>query len=413
MAVFRFWRVLSATFSGTFKYQFADVSLNMFDLILFSACSVSALAWLILLFMPIRWRMAERWEAAGASPAAISRWPRLSVIVPARNERASLPATLPSWLNQDYPESEIVLVDDTSSDGTAECAREIAARFRREVRVINGVKPPPGWTGKLWALQQGIDASTGEWLLFTDADIYHSPNLWRGLVSKALAEQRAMVSLMALLDTSGGWARLLIPAFVYFFYLLYPFKKVGDVHSRMSAAAGGCILISRYALDRIGGLAGHRDAWIDDLALARRVKGAGMPLSLSLTRSAVSIRPYHKLGDIWGMVARNAFSQLRCSWPALFGTVVGLSVLFIAPVAGICVSLGRAAVPSITAMVSIGAIIFMAGTYVPMIRFFKLGIHRAFTLPLAGTLYVAMTVTSAFNHLTGRRQWRGSRIETS
>ncbi len=383
----------------------------MMSIILLSACIASAVIWLALLCMPVRWGTSERWDPSGRPSLPVPQWPRLSVIVPARNERASLPATLPSWLNQDYPESEIVLVDDTSSDGTAECAREIAARSCRAVRVIKGAKPPPGWTGKLWALQQGIDASTGEWLLFTDADIYHSPGLWRGLVSKALAEQRVMVSLMALLDTSGGWARLLIPAFVYFFYLMYPFKKVGDVHSRMSAAAGGCILISRYALDRIGGLAGHRDAWIDDLALARRVKGAGMPLSLSLTRSAVSIRPYHKLSDIWGMVARNAFSQLRCSWLALFGTVVGLSVLFIAPVAGICVSLGRV-VPSITAMVSIGAIIFMAGTYVPMIRFFELGIHRAFTLPLAGTLYVAMTVTSAFNHLTGRRQWRGSRIET-
>ena len=381
------------------------------SLVLLSACIASAVIWLALLCMPVRWSMSEQWEPEGEPSSYPPRWPRLSVIVPARNESESLPVTLPSWLNQDYPESEIILVDDKSSDGTAACAQEIASRTHRTVRVINGSNLPPGWTGKLWALQQGVDVSTGEWLLFTDADIYHGPNLWRGLVAKALAEQRVMVSLMALLDMSGGWARLLIPAFVYFFYLLYPFKKVGNTNSRVSAAAGGCILVSRYALEKVGGLAGHRDAWIDDLALARRVKGAGMSVSLALTRSAVSIRPYHKLRDIWNMVARSAFSQLRCSWLALFGTVLGLSVMFIAPVAGIFLSLGRAATSS-TTMVAFGAIIFMAGTYLPAIRFFKLGMHRVFTLPFAGTLYVAMTVTSAINHLSGRREWRGSRIET-
>ncbi len=147
----------------------------MVDLILFCFCVLSAIIWLTLLLMPIRWCMSERWEAGDSSHVPVSRWPRLSVIVPARNESASLPITLRSWLDQDYPSSEIILIDDESSDGTAECAKGIAAQYGRTMHILNGTKPPPGWTGKLWALEQGVKASSGEWLLFTDADICHSP----------------------------------------------------------------------------------------------------------------------------------------------------------------------------------------------------------------------------------------------
>jgi len=140
------------------------------DLILLSVCSVSAFFWFVILFTPVRWRMSERWEACDDSQAPHSQLPSLSVIVPARNESDSLPLTLPSWLNQDYPESEIALIDDESTDGTEECAHSISSRSSRTIRIIKGTQPPPGWTGKLWALQQGINVSTGEWLLFTDAD---------------------------------------------------------------------------------------------------------------------------------------------------------------------------------------------------------------------------------------------------
>lgn len=209
----------------------------MIGLILFCLCGISAIIWLMLLCMPVRWRMSERWETSESMCTTISQWPTLSVIIPARNESASLPLTLPSWLAQDYPKSEIILIDDESSDGTAECANGISAQAGRSVTIIRGTPPPSGWTGKLWALEQGVRATTGEWLLFTDADILHSKNLWRGLVAKALGEQRAMVSLMALLDTQGFWARLLIPAFVYFFHTLYPFKMVRDLLYNVSAAA--------------------------------------------------------------------------------------------------------------------------------------------------------------------------------
>ena len=356
----------------------------------------------------MRWCMSERWDAVNSLHVLIPELPKLSVIVPARNESDSLPLTLPSWLAQDYPASEIILIDDESNDDTKGCARDIAAQYKRDVCVLKGTPSPPGWTGKLWALQQGINASSGEWLLFTDADIRHSPGLWRGLVIKALSEKRAVVSLMALLDTAGIWSRLLIPAFVYFFHLLYPFKKVKELRSKITAAAGGCILVSRHALDKIGGIAGHCNAWIDDIALAKRIKRAGLPVSLSLTKSAVSIRPYRQFRDVWNMVARSAFTQLQCSWFALIGTVLGMLVLFLSPVFGVFLSVAGGSF-YITASISISTLLLMSVTYIPILRFYDLSIIRAFTIPFAGTLYMAMTVSSAINHATGRLEWRGSR----
>ncbi|OQY98696.1 MAG: hypothetical protein B6D35_11290 [Candidatus Brocadia sp. UTAMX2] len=378
----------------------------MGSLILFIFGIISAITWLVLLCMPKRWRISERWDITDELPVRIRPWPTLSVIIPARNESASLSITLPSWLKQDYPASEIILVDDESSDDTAEYARKISAQANSKVQVLNGTPPPPGWSGKLWALEQGVRISSGEWLLFTDADIYHNPHLWQELVAKAIAEQKELVSLMALLDTRGFWARLLIPAFVYFFHFLYPFAEVEDVRSKTSAAAGGCILVSRKALNAIGGIAGYCDAWIDDIALAIRIKRAGMPISLSLTKSAISIRPYFRLREIWNMVARNAFAQLHYSWLLLIGTVAGLFILFVSPLAGI----GASAAGKTDMVIPSGvALVSMAFTYFPTIRFFNLNAGRIFSLPVAGLLYLAMTFSSAWNYLLGWREWRGSR----
>lgn len=377
--------------------------------LLIGACIISAVVWVTMLLMPERWGMTEQWEITEASTTPVSRWPRLSVIVPARNEAESLPVTLPSWLNQEYPESEIILVDDESDDNTSGCAMGIAKGYNRVIRVIKGAPPPPGWAGKLWALEQGVKVSSGEWLLFTDADIHHKQGLWQKIVAKALIEQREMVSMMALLDTAGVWSRLLIPAFVYFFHLLYPFKRVNDRHAKLSAAAGGCILISRCALDKIGGIASYRNAWIDDLALARRVKSMNLSISLSLTKSVVSIRSYQQLSDIWHMVARSAFAQLKYSWLTLAGTVLGLSILFVAPIIGICVSIITAKDGYSVALPSLIAFLSMSATYVPILKFYRLGVWRAITLPCCGILYLAMTMSSAFNHIAGRRSWRGVR----
>ena len=283
--------------------------------------------------------MSECWEPSSDLFKISSELPSLTVIVPARNESIILPLTLPSWLNQDYQKSEIIIVNDNSSDNSAECAKAIASNSNKNVQIINGTEPPSGWSGKLWALQQGINVSSGEWLLFTDADILHNQNVWSGLVTKALSEQHAMVSFPALLNTHGIWAGLLIPAFIYFFQFLYPFKKVKYLYSGIAAAAGGCIHILRHTLKRIGGIEAYHDAWIDDLALAKLIKRAGFSISLSLTKSVISIHPYCKLSDVWNMVARTAFTQLRYSWFALLGTVVGMSILFLAPLFGIIVSI--------------------------------------------------------------------------
>jgi glycosyltransferase involved in cell wall biosynthesis len=380
------YSLLQSSFTGNKENSEVVFCYTMISIILLSICITSAVIWLVFLCLPVRWRMSEQWEPTNNQHIPLPKWPGLSVILPARNERNSLPLTLPSWLKQDYPEYEIILVDDESDNGTAEYAKDMVAQSSRTVHIIKGTKPPPGWTGKLWALEQGIRASSGEWLLFTDTDILHSPNLWKGLVAKALTERRAMVSLMALLDTKGIWANLLIPAFVYFFYILYPFEKVNNIHSKISAAASGCILISRHALEKIGGIAGHRNAWIDDIALAKRVKHAGFLISLSLSRSAVSIRSYNLLHN------------------------VGLLILFLAPIIGIC-TFFTDTVSSFTAILSFSVIVMMTITYIPTIYFFRLSIFRAFTLPFAGVLYTAMTISSAVDHLADRLSWRGVRTE--
>jgi len=382
----------------------------MFEFISFSLCSFSAFIWLTLIFMPERWDMSEHWDTAKeTTPTKYREWPKLSVIIPARNESESLPTTLPSWFDQDYPDSEIILIDDESIDATSECARKIAQKYGKNIRIIKGTSPPSGWTGKLWALEQGIAVSSGEWLLFTDADIYHDRNVWKGLITKAVTEKKDMVSLMALLYTHGMWPRLLIPAFVFFFYLLYPFHKVKDKHSRIAAAAGGCILISRHALQRIGGLTGHRDAWIDDIALARRLKYAGFSLSLSLTRSVMSVRPYYCLLEVWNMVSRTAFTQLNCSWLALFGTVLGMALMFLVPILGIITSFFTGT-SSLVLFISCWCVFMMAIIYLPAVNYYNLGMWRAFSLPFVGIVYTAMTISSAMNFLNGSRQWRG-RVE--
>ncbi|HHT9106042.1 MAG TPA: glycosyltransferase [Candidatus Wujingus californicus] len=375
--------------------------------VLLIICAVSAFTWLIIILMPARWKMSECWEPSNDLIKISSELPSLTVIVPARNESKTLPLTLPSWLNQDYQKTEIIIVNDNSSDNTAECAKAIASNSNKNVQIINGTEPPSGWSGKLWALQQGINVSSGEWLLFTDADILHNQNVWSGLVSKALSEQHAMVSLLAFLNTHGIWAGLLIPAFIYFFHFLYPFKKVKYLRSGIAAAAGGCILISRHTLKRIGGIEAYHDAWIDDLALAKLIKRAGFSISLSFTKSVISIRQYCKLSDVWNMVARTAFTQLQYSWFTLFGTVVGMSIQFLVPLFGIIVSIINSF--PVIGVLSFLAFIFMSITYTPTLFFYDLSIYRVLALPLAGFLYIAMTLTSAVNYFEGKRDWRGTR----
>lgn len=351
----------------------------------------------------------------GEQPAP-PRWPAVTIVVPARDEAAVLGETLPSLLGQDYPgPASIVLVDDGSADATAVVARRAVAEAGRDgvplpLTVLAGAARPEGWAGKLWAVHQGVAHATGgifppEWLLLTDADIAHPPDSLRRLVAAAIAGERDAVSLMARLRVGTRWERLVVPAFVYFFSLLYPFRWVAT--GRTAAAAGGCLLVRRAALERAGGVAAVRGAVIDDVALAGRLRSSGASLWLGLGDDVRSVRTYPRLGDLWAMVSRSAYTQLRYSPPLLAATLAGLGALYVGPVAATVAGTVRRRPQLLAAGASAWSL--MALTYLPMVRHHGLPRRWALTLPASAALYGAMTVDSARRHRRGGVEWKGRR----
>ncbi|MFV2178268.1 glycosyltransferase [Actinomadura sp. LOL_011] len=352
------------------------------------------------------------WRTGGGPPqgAAPSAWPHVVAVVPARDEAAGLPETLPTLLAQDYPgRFDVVLVDDGSTDGTAGTARRLAAGAgaAADLRVVRASERPDGWAGKVWAMREGVRAAgEPEFVLFTDADIAYAPGTLERLVRAAVGEERDLVSRMATLGTGTPWERALVPAFVYFFALLYPFRRVGRPGARTAAAAGGCMLVRRAALDRAGGLAAIRGALIDDVALGRLVKRAGGRCRLDLDRDVVSRRRYPRPADLWAMVARSAYDQLRYSPALLAGTVLGLVLLFAVPPAAAVA--GLAGGDPAAAVLGLSAWTIMACTFAPMLRHYRLSPLRAPALPLVALVYTAMTLDSARRHHTGRGGvWKG------
>jgi hopene-associated glycosyltransferase HpnB len=350
-----------------------------------------------------------------ADPPEPDSWPSVGVVIPARDEAAVLDETLPTLITQDYPgEFALWLVDDGSSDGTGELARTLADRAggRVSLTVLAAPPPPSGWTGKLNAVQHGVAAASAvgvDLLLLTDADIAHHPSSLRRLVATALANDRDLVSLMALLRVQTGWERTLVPAFVYFFAQLYPFPRVAQPGARTAAAAGGCVLLRRTALERAGGLTRIRGDLIDDVALGRLLKRFGARTWLGFTTDPPevrSVRPYPRLADIWSMVTRSAYTQLRRSPVLVAGTVAGLGLLYVVPpVAGLIGLIQRSPVP---AAAGLGAWAAMAITQAPVLRLYSLSPLRGLALPAVATLYAAMTVDSARRHVTGRGgAWKG------
>lgn len=375
---------------------------------------ISLASWIFLaLFRGFFWRTDQRLPAGdGPSP---EQWPAVVAVVPARDEADVLPDTLPSLLAQDYPgRLGIILVDDASTDGTGELARELAARAAADrpeaavtLTVIGSSEPPAGWTGKLWALRHGVAAAgTPEFLLLTDADIAHDPSSVRELVRAATARRLDLVSQMARLRVSTGWERLIVPAFVYFFALLYPFRWSNDPDSRVAAAAGGCSLVRRRVLADAGGLDGIRDAVIDDVALARLIKKSGGRTWLGLADHVSSHRPYPRLADLWDMVARTAYAQLFWSPLLLVGTVLGLGVVFVAPI--VATVAGIATGDAAVAVAGLLAWSIMITTFGPMLRYYDQPVLSALALPFTATLYLAMTMDSARRHRAGRgAAWKG------
>jgi hopene-associated glycosyltransferase HpnB len=376
--------------------------------------TLGVLAWAILLRARGGfWRADIRLPHDTPAPAD---WPEVAVLIPARDEAATIAHTLRSHAASRYPGAlSVVVVDDGSIDGTARIARAIAAeRPGRPIHVIEAPPLPPGWSGKLWALHSATQAvprlaPEARFLLLTDADILHDPDTASRLVALARARTLALVSLMARLDARGLWGRLLIPAFVFFFQKLYPFALVGDPASPVAGAAGGCVLIDRESLAQAGGIAAIRGALIDDCTLAHLVKH-GPPrgaIWLGLAdHEVVSQRDNRSLASIWAMVARTAFTQLRHSAGLLAGSLAGLALVYLAgPVAVLGWPWhGDAAAAGIGAM----AWGLSALAYRPTLRLYRLHAGWTLTLPLAAAIYTLMTLDSARRHWTGRGAgWKG------
>jgi hopene-associated glycosyltransferase HpnB len=390
--------------------------------ILAGAAAVAALAWAYLLAAHGGYWRTDQRLPPGARDALRDpvRWPSVVAVVPARDEAAILPVTLPGLLAQDYPgEFSVVLVDDASTDGTAAAAVELAAGTDRRLLVTAAGEPPPGWAGKVHAMARGLRAAGDcDYVLFTDADIGYAPDALATLVRGAVADDRGLVSQMALLRAESGWERVIVPAFVYFFAQLYPFRQVNRPSARTAAAAGGCMLVHRGTLIAAGGLDPIRGARIDDVALGRLLKHppSAARIWLGFTTEVRSLRPYPRLATLWDMIARSAYTQLRYSPGLLVLTLAGLLWLYALPpaaaVAGLAsVAAGGGAAAGWTALAGLAGWAAMSASFLPALRLYRLGWWRAPGLPLVAGLYAVMTADSARRHYGGRGgEWKGRTV---
>jgi hopene-associated glycosyltransferase HpnB len=343
---------------------------------------LALLAWIWLVALHGRF-----WQAGPIlAPAAPVFHPPVAIVVPARDEAEGIAASIGSLLAQNYAGPfRVVLVDDNSTDATAAIARALPGAER--LTVIDGAPRPRGWAGKLWAVHQGVAATDEALVLLTDADIVHDPRHLSTLVAKLLSSRVDMVSEMVALRCESWAERALIPAFVYFFALLYPFAWVNDGLRATAAAAGGTVLIRRTALARIGGIAAISGALIDDVALAAKVKIGGR-IWLGHSALARSVRPYPGWRDVWRMIARSAYVQLRLSPVRLVLSTLGLALLFVVPVIGGWIGLAAWAI--------------MAASFWPTLRRFGLSPVWAVFLPAIALFYMAATIGSALDHHRGR-----------
>ena len=359
--------------------------------------------WLYLLF-----GRGGFWREGVLPPApAPARWPAITAVVPARDEAEFIGRVLRSLLGQDYPGAfSVILVDDHSADGTSERAREAAeaAGAAGRLAIVRARALPAGWTGKLWAINEGIEAigrrdDKPELILLTDADIVHHATNLRELAARIEAGVD-LASLMVKLRAETLAERFMIPAFVFFFEMLYPFSWIRDPAKRTAGAAGGCVLVRREVLRRIGGLEAIRGEIIDDCALGRAAKEGG-PIWLGLSGETRSLRRYPALGDIWRMVARTAYAQLGYSPVVLAATVLGLALAFVAPVAVSLSGTGSAAL-------GLAAWAAMALAYLPMLRLYRRSAVWAPLLPLIAVVYMGATLDSARRHWLGKgAEWKG------
>ena len=386
-------------------------------LILLTIATLSLIIWIfLLLFWGQFWRADQRLEINNID---LPNYPNVCAIIPARNEADVLPISLKFLLNQEYSgEFSIILIDDQSTDKTGGVAQEIANHLNQSdrLKVISGKPLPIGWSGKLWAMEQGIQQAKNQdlspdYFLFTDADIeHHSTNL-KELVTKAEKEDLALTSLMVLLRCDSFWEKFLIPAFVFFFQKLYPFPWVNNPQNKMAAAAGGCILIRRDRLEEIGSIPSLREALIDDCTLAQKIKGLSTPdnpskIWLGLTENTRSLRAYDSLDTIWNMIARTAYTQLNYSPFLLLGTILGMSLVYLA--APVILLLGFYLESRNLMIMSSLTWFLMAIAYLPTLRLYKLSPLWSLSLPIIALFYNLMTIDSALRHWRGKGGgWKG------
>ncbi|WP_072383425.1 glycosyltransferase [Novosphingobium sp. NDB2Meth1] len=361
--------------------------------------TLSLAIWLVLLLGRDMFWLARERDTRGM-PAEPKIWPEVVAVVPARDEADVIARSVGSLLTQDYPGAfRVILVDDQSSDGTAAIARALGSD---RLEVLNGAPLARGWTGKLWAVSQGV-ARAGEtprYLWLTDADIEHAPDTLRMLVTRGEAGSLSLVSLMALLHCETPPERMLVPAFVFFFQMLYPFGAVNRPQG-LGAAAGGCMLVRRDSLEKAGGIAAIRGALIDDCTLGALLKRQG-PVWLGLTYRSRSIRPYRGFAPVAAMISRSAYAQLRYSPVLLAGTVLGMALVYLAPPA-----LGLFG-EGLARWLGLGAWAIMALTFQPMLRFYRRSPLWGVALPGIAAFYLGCTMLSAWQHLRGRGgMWKG------
>ncbi len=376
------------------------------------AAAAALAAWIYLVFFHgFFWRADQRLAGGAVAPDPP---PDIVAVIPARDEAPVIGAAVESLLRQDYPgDVRVIVVDDASRDGTGDAARAAAKRAGAGARLSVVAAPPlpQGWSGKLWAVHTGLAAAPADrrYVLLTDADIVHAPDTLKRLAAKAesgTAEGDCdLVSLMVKLHCESFAERLLIPAFVFFFQKLYPFRWVNDREISTAGAAGGCMLVRREALARAGGIAAIKDALIDDCALAAALKKNGR-IWLGLAETSVSARRYPRIADVWRMVARTAYTQLRRSPLLVAGTVLGMTLLYLVP--PLALALCPFAGAWTAAALGAAAFALMLYAYRPTWELYRGDDPAIVLLPLAALLYTAMTVSSAFRHMRGKGgAWKG------
>jgi len=371
---------------------------------IFIVSCVPLLIWIVLICgRGSFWRV--RAVPAAPDPAV---FPEVVAIVPARDEAEDIAQCVTALVTQDYPGSfHVIVVDDHSSDGTAQVALSAARACDRAHRLtlVAARELPPDWSGKVWAQAEGLELagnrfSDARYAFLTDADIVHPQRVLRHLVALSEFETRDLTSLMVRLRCVSLPERALIPAFVFFFAMLYPFSWVNNPRRRTAAAAGGCMLVRCNAMRRIGGIAAIRQSLIDDCALAGKIKQAGS-IRLDLADASLSLRRYDDWRSIWEMVTRTAYTQLKHSVWLLLGTILGMSVTYLMPVA-LTLSMPKTAWPASVAWLA------MTGAYIPMLRYYRQNPLWAPLLPFVAVFYVAATLESAIRYRQGRGgQWKG------